>query len=233
MAENRKGRDNRYYLTRGQMIILGGTFSVASVVVFLIGMLVGKTIEERKILKKEEPLVKMPVKPAGAAAKSDEITFYDTLSRSPQALAEQPSKELKEAEKKAAEKALPEKAARAEVKETKPAVKAEPAPVKAAEAKVEKAKAAADSKSGAAADAGEAKSWRVQVDAYPDERSAKRLVDRLKNKGYNAYVNEVQYRNKPWFRVNVGKFNSRDEADKAASALKNQENFAKVFVSSK
>ena len=67
MAENRRGKDSRYYLSRGQMIILGGTFTLASVVIFLIGMMVGKVIEERKILKKDEPLVKMPVKPAGAA----------------------------------------------------------------------------------------------------------------------------------------------------------------------
>ena len=65
MAENRRGKDSRYYLSRGQMIILGGTFTLASIVVFLIGMMVGKELEERKLLKKDEPLVKMPVKPAG------------------------------------------------------------------------------------------------------------------------------------------------------------------------
>ena len=68
MAENRRGKDSRYYLSRGQMIILGGTFTLASIVVFLIGMMVGKELEERKLLKKDEPLVKMPVKPAGGAA---------------------------------------------------------------------------------------------------------------------------------------------------------------------
>ncbi|HET9915538.1 MAG TPA: hypothetical protein VFQ89_00410, partial [Candidatus Binatia bacterium] len=117
MAENRRGKDSRYFLSRGQMIILGGAFTLASLVIFLIGMMVGKVIEERKILKKDEPLVKMPVKPAGAAGggagKSDEITFYDTLakSRSSQALAEQPTKEAnQEAEKTARSE---EKAAKA------------------------------------------------------------------------------------------------------------------------
>ena len=66
--------------------MLGGAFTLASVVIFLLGMMVGKSIEERKIAKKDEPLVKIPVKPAGAAggaaAKNDEITFYDTLAKS-------------------------------------------------------------------------------------------------------------------------------------------------------
>ncbi len=119
MAENRRGKDSRYYLSRGQMIILGGTFTLASIVVFLIGMMVGKELEERKILKKDEPLVRIPVKPAGAAAgaaaKNDEITFYDTLakSRNAQAQAEQPIKDVKPSEK----------IARAEVKETKAVAK--------------------------------------------------------------------------------------------------------------
>jgi hypothetical protein len=105
MSDNRRGKDSRYYLSRGQMIILGGTFTLASVVIFLIGMMVGKVIEERKILKRDEPLVKIPVKPAattgGAATKNDEITFYDTLakSRGGQALAEQPANEAKPIEK--------------------------------------------------------------------------------------------------------------------------------------
>ena len=114
MAENRRGKDSRYYLSRGQMIILGGTFTLASIVVFLIGMMVGKVLEERKILKKDEPLVRIPVKPSGAAAgtaaKNDEITFYDTLakSRNAQAQVEQPIKDLKPSER----------IARAEVKES-------------------------------------------------------------------------------------------------------------------
>jgi cell division septation protein DedD len=232
MAENRRGKDSRYYLSRGQMIILGGTFTLASVVIFLIGMMVGKVIEERKIQKKDEPLVKMPVKPAGAAggaaAKNDEITFYDTLakSRSAQALTEQPTKEVKPAEK----------TVRAEDKETKAAVKADTQLAKPTENKAAKPQPPAEitkTESTESTDTAEGKVWRAQVDAFPDERSAKQLVDRLKNKGYNAYVSEVQYRGKPWYRVSVGKYGAREEADKVVSALKGKENYAKAFAASK
>jgi len=228
MAENRRGKDSRYYLSRGQMIILGGTFTLASIVVFLIGMMVGKELEERKLIKKDEPLVKMPVKPAGGAAgpaaKNDEITFYDTLakSRDAQALAEPPAKVAKPAENNH----------RADVKELKAEAKPDGQLAKLNNSKTDKVQPTTESTKIETADA-EAKVWRAQVDAYPDERSAKLLVDRLKNKGYNAYVNEVEFRGKPWFRVSVGKYNSREEADKVVGALKDKENHAKAFAASK
>ena len=229
MAENRRGKDSRYYLSRGQMIILGGTFTLASIVVFLIGMMVGKVLEERKILKKDEPLVRIPVKPSGAAAgtaaKNDEITFYDTLakSRNAQAQVEQPIKDLKPSER----------IARAEVKEAKAAAKPDTQSGKLTESKADKPEPPAETAKPESDDAAESKVWRAQVDAYPDERSAKQLVDRLKNKGYNAYVNEVEFRGKPWYRVSVGKYRSREEADKIVGTLKGKENYAKAFAASK
>jgi cell division septation protein DedD len=75
--------------------------------------------------------------------------------------------------------------------------------------------------------------WRAQVNAFPDERSAKQIVDRLKNKGYNAYVTEVENRGKNWYRVSVGKYNSREEADKMAELLRNKENYPKAFAASR
>ena len=71
------------------------------------------------------------------------------------------------------------------------------------------------------------------TDAFPDERSAQQIVDRLKNKGYNAYVAEVQNKGKTWFRVNVGKYGSRDEADKMVDLLRTKENYPKAFAATK
>ena len=89
MAENRRGKENRFYFSRGQMVLLGAAFALATVVIFFLGIFVGKSIEERKLLKKEEPLVKIPVKPGSAEPSAapapppqpkDEITFNDSLS---------------------------------------------------------------------------------------------------------------------------------------------------------
>ena len=235
MAENRRG--NRFYFSRGQLLLLGGAFTLASIIIFLLGIFVGKGIEERKMVKPEEPLVKIPVRPsaqespgAQAGRPKEELTFYDTLTKSPAA---QPMVEEKPKETK-----LAAKVAKAEVKESKPQVKEEtpPSPAKAAEKKVEKAAPSAEtSQKTQAAETAEqsGKVWTVQVNAFPDERSAKSWVDRLKNKGYNAYVTEARNKGKVWYRVRVGKYGSREEADKVVETLKNKENITKAFAASR
>ncbi|MBM2804263.1 MAG: hypothetical protein HW419_2156 [Deltaproteobacteria bacterium] len=218
MAENRRGKENRYYYSRGQMVLLGGAFTLAALVIFFLGMFVGMGVEERKIFKKEEPLVKIPVRPegapagGGAAQKKDEITFNNP--------------EVKSVAPRLAKEKPPEKIAAAEAS----------AP-KAVEKKTEKVVADAAPKkaeSTARAVAGDqGKVWRAQVNAFPDERSALQLVDRLKNKGYNAYVSEVQNRGKTWYRVSVGLYDRREEADKIVEALRTKENHPKAFAATK
>jgi DedD protein len=216
MAENRRGKENRFYFSRGQMVLLGGAFVLASLVIFMLGMFIGKSIEERKIAMREEPLVRVPLKPEGAAQKRDEVTFNDGEAKAPAAAAVQ---ERPTAEKRA------EKIAKAEP----PAPQPEKRPERiAAEPAAKKSEATAGSES---AEAG--RIWRAQVNAFPDERSAKLLVDRLKNKGYNAYVSEAQNRDKTWYRVNVGRYPSREEAEKVVDALKTKENYSKAFAASK
>ena len=51
MAENRRGKDSRFYFSRGQMILLGAAFTFASLIIFILGVFVGKGIEGRKLLK--------------------------------------------------------------------------------------------------------------------------------------------------------------------------------------
>ncbi|HEX7230100.1 MAG TPA: SPOR domain-containing protein [Candidatus Binatia bacterium] len=236
MAENRRGKENRFYFSRGQMVLLGAAFTVASVIIFFLGMFVGKGIEERRLIKKEEPLVKIPVKPgaqepsSGATpAARDEITFNDPLPgplKTPEAVAEEKPKPSKRIEP----------ANIAEAKEKNPPPVSPIVPVRAAEKKTEKTGLTQTTKKieRTSVEYQEPqKNWRAQVNAYPDERSAKLVAERLKNKGYNAYVSEVQNQGKTWYRVSVGRYASRDEADKTLEALRNKENFSKAFVTSK
>jgi len=228
MAENRRGKDNRFYFSRGQMVLLGAAFTLASALIFGLGIFVGKGIEGRKMLKPEEPLVKIPVKPgtqqsnsAPAASARDEITFNDALPKSAGAAA---AADEKPAAAKAAVAETREKPAPAKPKAVEKKVE-KPAPVTEVEKPTETARRVESKDTD--------KTWRAQVNAFPDERSAKLIVDRLKNKGYNAYVTEVQNRGKTWYRVNVGKFGTRDEADKMVELMRAKENFPKAFAASR
>jgi cell division septation protein DedD len=239
MAENRRGsKDKRFYLSRGQLVLLGVAFTAASIIIFFLGIFVGKGIEERRMAKNEEPSIKIPVKPSpqgssgavGAQAK-EELTFYNTLTKSPAA---EPVVEARPTEPK-----QPETVAKAVVKNGKAQIKEEspPAP-KAVEKRPEKAVAATElSAKTQTAEAAEPrendKSWTVQVNAFPDERSAKIWADRLKDKGYNAYVTEVRNKGKMWYRVRVGRYGSREEADKAVKNLRGMENFTQAFATNR
>jgi cell division septation protein DedD len=238
MAENRRGKENRVYFSRGQLVLLGAAFTLGSIIIFLLGIFVGQTVEERKLLKNDEPLVKIPVKPGAQASGSataplppkDEITFDESATKGSNAAlaADEQPKNLKPAEKVAAaaeikEKAAPIKADAPAVKTTKKAVD-KPVTVADPPKKIETASAEPKESN---------RPWRAQVNAFPDERSAQQIVDRLKNKGYNAYVAEVQNKGKTWFRVNVGRYSSRDEADKMVDVLRTKENYPKAFAATK
>lgn len=237
MAENRRGKENRFYFSRGQLVLLGAAFTVGSIIIFFLGIFVGQSIEERKLLKKEEPLVKIPVKPGAQESSSapaspptkDEITFNESVTKASDvaAAAEEKPKNVKPVEK----------VAKAEVKERLALAKTETPPTKTTEKKLEKAGPAVDTPKKVETVRTEAKesgkTWRAQVNAFPDERSAQQIVDRLKNKGYNAYVAEVQNKGKTWFRVNVGRYSSRDEADKMVDLLRTKENYPKAFAATK
>lgn len=235
MAENRRGKENRFYFSRGQLVLLGAAFTFASLIIFVLGVFVGKSIEARKLQQKEEPLVRIPVKPSapqsGSAAVSppkDEVTFESVPKRAATlGAAEDKPKTAKPAEKVVKAETKQEIAPKIDTTASKSAEKKAEETVAAKEtAKKTKTVESTEQK-------GQDRVWRAQVNAFPDERSAKLIVDRLKNKGYNAYVTEVQNQGKSWFRVSVGKYPSREEADKMVEALRTKENFPKAFAASR
>jgi DedD protein len=235
MAENRREKDRRFYFTKGQMVLLGGAFTLASIIIFVLGMFIGKEIEARKTVRPEEPLVKVPVKPApkgdaeaeGGKSK-DDLTFYNTLTK---ATAAKPVAEAKAEEKEA--KKTAKVAAKEKIAQSQDAAAARS---NVADKSAEKPPLSAEAESAAAKSAeGKAngKTWSVQVNAYPDEKSANDLVDRLKNKGYNAFVTQASIKGKVWYRVRVGRFGSREEAEKTEESLKNKEHLEKAFATIK
>ncbi|MEQ1908587.1 MAG: SPOR domain-containing protein [Vicinamibacterales bacterium] len=103
-----------------------------------------------------------------------------------------------------------------------PVAKATPPPTPAPVAAKPAAPAAAPT--AAAASSAERSGFAVQVAAVNVRTEADAIVKRLSGKGYSAYV-EVPKGAASTFRVRVGTFETRREAQDIADKLKNDENF--------
>ncbi len=164
MANHRKATDGgNVYFNRRQLFIVASLFVAASTFIFVLGILIGQSIEERKLLSREEPAVQVPVK-SGAPKADQEMTFYETLTK-------------------------PEPA---------------PAPTEKTPAKPAKAKPAKASPAKT--------SWALQVAASRSRATADNMVAELKKRGYPAYVTSGRLNQKTFYRVRVGKYETRQGA---------------------
>lgn len=106
---------------------------------------------------------------------------------------------------------------------TKPDARTEPRPAAADEprtARADDAAKPAESANGAAA----VKTGRfaVQAAAPANEKSARDLADRLKKSGFTAYTEKVDTKAGARYRVRVGPYPTRDDAERAQARLKLQ-----------
>lgn len=92
----------------------------------------------------------------------------------------------------------------------------------------------ASSKATAAADpagrAGLGKTWSVQISAAPTKNVADKLAQQLKAKGYDGYVVEANVKGETYYRVRVGRFLKRAEAESTRQSLALQESYQQAFV---
>ena len=115
--------------------------------------------------------------------------------------------------------------------ETKPAAVPAPAPApKPSSASPNKA-AVSTPQAGTAADAGVPSSgkpgtWVVQVIATRDRGVATSVVQKLAGKGYPAYlVSPAAGAAQPFYKVHVGRYNDRGEAEQVSARIKKEEQF--------
>jgi DedD protein len=72
--------------------------------------------------------------------------------------------------------------------------------------------------------------YTVQVASSQREEKALALVDRLKTKGYPAYIEKVELKGKSWYRARVGSFKNKDDAQKLVDKLKKKEGLKDALV---
>lgn len=74
------------------------------------------------------------------------------------------------------------------------------------------------------------KKWSVQISATPAKDIAGTLVQRLKANGYDGYVVPAEVKGQPYYRVRVGPFTTRDEAESVRESLARQEGYRDAYL---
>jgi cell division protein FtsN len=187
------------------VLLLAAATLVASGVVFLLGIYVGKGIVESRMAQ-EARVVRLPVPTPGAAGKSDEVdvTFWDKLAKGEATVAPAPAPTATAIETPV--RVVPSMAT--------------PVPTpRPTEKKVESPPTPPRPTSPPAVEGG---AFQVQVNAMADRNRADELVRDLKGLGYSAFVSSARVADKTLYRVRIAGFASADAAKQAVTRLRDQ-----------
>ena len=192
MADHRKATENGLvYFNRRQLITVSSLFVAGFVVVFFLGVLIGQSVEERKLLRTEGQAVGVPV---GSNAPGDELAFCpggDGGRRTVPVGSNAPGDELELTFRKVLTTPKPPAAT-----ELSPDPKPPRDPKPLVQGPTDSAPAP----------------WTVQVFSSRSRAKADGLVASLRRQGYGAYAVSVEIEGKTFYRVRVGRYGSRREA---------------------
>jgi len=76
------------------------------------------------------------------------------------------------------------------------------------------------------------KKWSVQISAVPGKAVADTLMERLKAGGYDSYVVKAEVKGQTYYRVRVGRFDAREEAESVHQSLTSQEGYRDAYLTS-
>lgn len=206
----------RFFFLPRQLLALAATFLASLAVVFYLGIITGEN------LRKEPAPVSQTVETNEAVAPVEAAAVTDGGSEKRNELPVQ--KEAAPVESKTATVAEPRLATSAKLPDAAPPtlpVK-DKSPVTALKA-ADEAKAAAVAKPGARA-------WAIQISAGKVRKALEDQVARLKTKGYDGYVVEIERDGEPWYRARVGRFSTQAEAESVRQVLESSEGLKNLIT---
>ena len=74
------------------------------------------------------------------------------------------------------------------------------------------------------------KKWSVQISAAPAKDIAATLVQRLKANGYDGYAVQAEVKGQTYYRVRVGRFATRAEAESVRESLAREESYRDAYL---
>lgn len=216
-------------LTGKQLVFLFMATTVVAVVIFLCGVLVGRGVRADRAVADASASSPAPADadaappaapPTTQSSEPSPATGED-LSYARRLQGDDPKEQLKpSAQASAPPETTEEPPTPAESEAGKPKAAAPPAP---APAETKAATPAPATRSGG-------EGWVVQIAALRDRGAAVAIVQRLTRKGYQAFIVEpTRGAPAPGFRVRVGPFQDRRQAEQASRRLEREEQF-KPFI---
>ncbi len=199
-------------------------FSIGATAVFLLGIFVGKGLQEQRI-RREDRTVRLTIDglTTGTAAIVDDVQLLGQLG-GPQA---SPGIELQV-------RAIPSPTSVQPIASpgTSPTPFRAPAATPTMRTALPTARpsplptaSVVDAVTG-----GDQGRWSVQVNATRDPMVARQLVGSLRAKGYRAYEVRVRLQGETWFRVRVGRFGTMEDATGTVVRLKGRDGFTRAFL---
>jgi cell division septation protein DedD len=213
------GKGHRFEFGWLEVLGLILVFGAGSAVVFFLGIFVGKGLQESR-LAREERVVRLPI----------EGLQNEPVARAPEAAAAgtDPATQAQNPDVRLAVRA-PDARPSAD-----PAAAAAPSPVPAElilpTAVLEAPVRPSPSPTESVAQVASSGRWSVQVNATRDAPTAKRLVDYLRARGFDAYEVRVDVRGETWYRVRVGRYPTMQEATAMVVRLRNEDRSSRAFL---
>ena len=72
--------------------------------------------------------------------------------------------------------------------------------------------------------------WVVQIASFVTDKEAESLANKLKIKGYDAYVASAEVAGRTWYRVEVGRLANRNEARELQKTLQANEKIGQSII---
>lgn len=205
-------------LSGKQLVFLFMAATTVAVMIFLLGVWVGRSVPTDRNGTGNDPGTMASATPPPAETPSQPVQSSGPPSAEPPAPAVEPEDELTYAKRLQADSAPSEKLKTpATVASKPPAPAATPAP---AQPKPQPA---------APQGAGRAGAWIVQVVSLQDRAAAAAIAKRLAGKGYPAFVLDPAAGGPRIYRVQVGGYSDKNDAEQASRRLERDEQF-KPFV---
>jgi len=228
-----KSGNRLFFFSRDQMLTIALAFTITAAIIGSLGIYTGKNIKQRKLIENQKTATTMtiarPLEEQGSrrTTRTEEGNSLDAGERQTPSMGDEPSQESTRREETGgsevtvANPEVPETAmatARTDSQEHDNGTATFPPARKERQAP----QAASPEESLTV--------WTVQVKSSVKKEHANHWVDRLNSKGYKAFLVEADVEGRTWYRVRVGPFNDREEAETLRQTLQVKEGISDAFL---